>query len=107
MISAGECQLSIQAHQSIMEVRNEVECPDSSDNGQGNEDILEDVLKPKSIWISTLSRRHGLCNTFSRIMLSIHSQTSSKDLKEFCIYHPIYCVFLAEESCGLVFRFGV
>lgn len=49
MISAGECQLSIQAHQSIMEVRNEVECPDSSDNGQGNEDILEDVLKPKSI----------------------------------------------------------
>lgn len=37
------CQLSTQAHQSVVDVRNEMECPNSFHNGQENEDMLENV----------------------------------------------------------------
>lgn len=81
-----------------MDVRNEIEGPDSFDNGQENEDILENVQMQKRLWLSTLSPRDEFCNTFSRIILSIHSQTLSKDLKEFCKCHPIYCASLEGET---------
>lgn len=65
------CQLPIQAHQSISDVRNEIECPDSFDNGQGNEDVLENSQKQEKLCGLTLSSRDRFCTTQDHVSYSL------------------------------------